>query len=166
MHHAKTELLAAGSDHEVDSLFAPIGELTRRGLAVIYVSHRMAEIFRVAQRVLVLRDGNGVGERVLARLSRLHIVDRAAELALARRQVNDLGIRTPSTELEVSKLSGGNQQKVVLARLLAQDASLLILDEPTRGVDAGAKAEIYAIIDRLVVIQQRRAGGTAVGFPT
>jgi ABC-type sugar transport system ATPase subunit len=55
-------------------------------------------------------------------------------------------VRTPSIEHEVGKLSGGNQQKVVLARWLARAPKVLILDEPTRGIDVGAKAEIYDII--------------------
>ncbi len=60
-----------------------------------------------------------------------------------------LEIKTPSLEQEVGKLSGGNQQKVVLARWLAAKPKLLILDEPTRAVDVGAKAEIYRLIDQL-----------------
>ena len=58
-------------------------------------------------------------------------------------------MRTPSLEQEVGKLSGGNQQKVVLARWLASKPKILILDEPTRGIDVGAKAEIYHLIDDL-----------------
>ena len=58
-------------------------------------------------------------------------------------------MRTPSLEQEVGKLSGGNQQKVVLARWLAAKPKVLILDEPTRGIDVGAKAEIYHLIDDL-----------------
>ena len=58
-------------------------------------------------------------------------------------------MRTPSLEQEVGKLSGGNQQKVVLARWLAVKPKILILDEPTRGIDVGAKAEIYHLIDDL-----------------
>lgn len=63
--------------------------------------------------------------------------------------VNDLRIKTSSADAVVSSLSGGNQQKVVLAKWLSIQPDLLILDEPTRGVDVGAKSEIYAIINRL-----------------
>ena len=58
-------------------------------------------------------------------------------------------MRTPSLDQEVGKLSGGNQQKVVLARWLAAKPKALILDEPTRGIDVGAKAEIYRLVDDL-----------------
>jgi ABC-type sugar transport system ATPase subunit len=268
------------SDHEAETLFALIKRLAAAGIAVIYVSHRMKEILRVATRVLVLRDGEVVGERlaaetseadlvrlmvgrdlsalyqrsphsqgptvlsvenvssddvhdinfevhagevvvlaglvgagrtelaraiigdvpltsgkirvdgqalqlrsprdavraglclapeerkaqallmkrsvrdnislaVLRRLSRWRVVNRREERQLAERYVRELHIRTPSIEQEVATLSGGNQQKTVLARWLAYNSKLLILDEPTRGVDVGAKADIYAIIDRL-----------------
>jgi ABC-type sugar transport system ATPase subunit len=270
------------SDHEVESLFRLIGQLKAEGVAMIYVSHRMKEIFRIADRVLVLRDGASVGERVVAetaepelvrmmvgrdlsalfprserrigatvlrvrnlttedvtdvnlevragevvalagligagrtelahaiigdtpiisgqvevdgrpltlrsprdavrsglalapeerkqqallmkrsvrdniclavlsRLQRWHIVSRAEESRIARRYVAELRVRTPTIDQEVSTLSGGNQQKTVLARWLARQARVLILDEPTRGVDVGAKADIYAIIDKLAL---------------
>ncbi|MFE2286377.1 sugar ABC transporter ATP-binding protein [Streptomyces sp. NPDC059443] len=265
------------SEHEVESLFALIRRLREQGLAVVYVSHRMREIFRLADRVAVLRDGvlvgvkeagatdeaeivrmmvgrdlsamfarthvatdrvvldvrevttddvsgitfqvragevvalaglvgagrselaralagdlplrggtvavggrtlrlrrpsdavrSGIGlapeERksqalfldrsirdntalvVLDRLSRLRFVRRAAERELAREHTDRLRVRAPSIEAEVRTLSGGNQQKVVLARWLARRPEVLILDEPTRGIDVGAKAEIYQII--------------------
>ncbi|MFJ4651248.1 sugar ABC transporter ATP-binding protein [Nocardia sp. NPDC088792] len=268
------------SEHETESLFALIGRLRERGLAVIYVSHRMREIFQVADRVAVLRDGALVGVRdtgdtddqeivrmmvgrdlsamfarkraergrvllevdavttddvrdvsltvhagevvalaglvgagrselagalfgdlpirsgevrvdgqrvrlrqprdavragmgyapeerkaqalllqrgvrdnitlaVLDRLRRWRFVRRGAEQQLAAEYVEALRIRTPSLDQEVRKLSGGNQQKVVLARWLARKPKVLILDEPTRGVDVGAKAEIYHIIEDL-----------------
>ncbi|WP_280410408.1 sugar ABC transporter ATP-binding protein [Nocardia brasiliensis] len=268
------------SDHETESLFALIGRLRERGLAVIYVSHRMREIFRLADRVAVLRDGALVGVRATAettdqeivrmmvgrdlstlfargpatpgrvvldvdavttddvsdvslqvragevvalaglvgagrselagalagdlpirsgtvridgkpvrlrqprdavragvgyapeerkaqalllhrgvrdnislamldRLRRLRFVKAGAERRLAQQYVDSLRVRTPSIEQEVRKLSGGNQQKVVLARWLARKPKVLILDEPTRGVDVGAKAEIYRIIEEL-----------------
>ncbi|GHH80421.1 ABC transporter [Kitasatospora indigofera] len=265
------------SDHEVEALFALIRRLRDEGIAVIYVSHRMKEIFRLADRIAVLRDGalagvldaattndgelvrlmvgrdlsamfsrehvatdrlvldvRGVttdavrdidlqiragevvglagligagrselalalagdlpihsgtvtldGQRlrtgrpseaikaglglapeerkaqalflhrtirdntstvVLERLRRLRFVRRGAERELAQHYADLLRVRTPSIEHEVRKLSGGNQQKVVLARWLARKPKVLILDEPTRGIDIGAKAEIYQII--------------------
>ena len=63
--------------------------------------------------------------------------------------LRELNIRTPSLSQVVGLLSGGNQQKVVLGKWLCRRPKLLILDEPTRGVDVGAKSEIYAIMDRL-----------------
>ncbi|MEU6238934.1 sugar ABC transporter ATP-binding protein [Kitasatospora sp. NPDC047058] len=265
------------SEHEVDALFALVGRLRRQGVAVVYVSHRMQEIFRLADRIAVLRDGAlvtvqdarrtdegelvrqmvgrdlsalfvrrtvatdrvvleargvttdhvrgvdltvragevvglagliGAGrselalalagdlpvrggtvtldgrplptgspgrviraglalapeERkaqalflqrsvrdntsiaVLERLRRWRFVKRGAERDLAGEYAERLRVRTPSVEHEVGKLSGGNQQKVVLSRWLARRPKLLILDEPTRGIDVGAKAEIYRII--------------------
>ena len=93
---------------------------------------------------------------VLGALSRFGFVRARKERALAEDYVRQLRIRTPSVEQLVKNLSGGNQQKVVLARWLAHRPKLLILDEPTRGVDVGAKAEIYAIVDDLA------ASGVAV----
>jgi L-arabinose transport system ATP-binding protein len=86
---------------------------------------------------------------VLRRLSRFHFIQRGLERRLAGEYVERLRVRTPSLEQEVGKLSGGNQQKVVLARWLAVKPKVLILDEPTRGIDVGAKAEIYHLIDDL-----------------
>ncbi|MCY2929213.1 MAG: ATP-binding cassette domain-containing protein, partial [Planctomycetota bacterium] len=71
------------------------------------------------------------------------------ERGLARGFFDRLRVRAPSIETPVMGLSGGNQQKVVLARWLAAEPKLLIVDEPTRGVDVGAKAEIHALIDQL-----------------
>ena len=63
--------------------------------------------------------------------------------------VDRLQVRTPSVRQEVGLLSGGNQQKVVLGKWLERTPRVLILDEPTRGIDVGAKSEIYALMDRL-----------------
>ncbi|WP_436494997.1 sugar ABC transporter ATP-binding protein [Actinokineospora sp. HUAS TT18] len=275
------------SEHEAEALFALIGRLRDQGMAVIYVSHRMREILRLADHVAVLRDGALVGVRPVAettdaeivrmmvgrdlstvftrshgepgdvvldvdkvttddvtdvsltvragevvalaglvgagrselagalvgdlpivsgevrvdgkrvrlrsprdavragfgyapeerkaqalllhrgvrdnislamldRLRTARIVRRGEERALAKKYVEQLRVRTPSIEQEVRKLSGGNQQKVVLARWLARKPKVLILDEPTRGVDIGAKIEIYRVIDELA------ASGVAV----
>jgi L-arabinose transport system ATP-binding protein len=86
---------------------------------------------------------------VLGNLSVGGFVRRGRERALAEEYVRRLRIRTPSLDQDVAKLSGGNQQKVVLARWLATKPRVLILDEPTRGIDVGAKAEIYRLIDDL-----------------
>ncbi|HMO34454.1 MAG TPA: sugar ABC transporter ATP-binding protein [Gemmatales bacterium] len=77
------------------------------------------------------------------------LIRRGSELAICKNKVNQLNIRTPTIEQAVGLLSGGNQQKVVLSKGLVRQPQLLILDEPTRGVDVGAKAEIYAIMREL-----------------
>jgi rhamnose transport system ATP-binding protein len=82
----------------------------------------------------------------LGAVSRNGLIDRASEAASAAAFVDQLRIKTASVSSEVATLSGGNQQKVALARWLATRPSLLILDEPTQGVDVGAKAEIHDLI--------------------
>jgi ribose transport system ATP-binding protein len=77
------------------------------------------------------------------------IISTTKETAAAVRAVKSINIKTPSPEMRAANLSGGNQQKVVLARWLACNPKVLIFDEPTRGIDVGAKAEIYALIRRL-----------------
>lgn len=86
----------------------------------------------------------------LPELSNLHVIDRHAESDLATRLTNQMRLKTRSMDSLVSTLSGGNQQKVVLSRWLAMKPRVLILDEPTRGIDVGAKAEIYELLDELV----------------
>lgn len=266
---------------EVELLFATINNLKRKNIAVIYISHRMEELFRVADRVTVLRDGKYVGTRVTTATTREELIammvgrelkdlykrtfhplgetvlevrnltrgkmltgisftlkkgeilgisglvgsgrtelaraifgiDRydSGEILIEGKRVNitspvdalsqgiilvpedrkgqglilvnsvsynitlavlkqfirmigvnkrleknlvdtyidQLSIKTPSHEQLVNNLSGGNQQKVVIAKWLARSPKVLILDEPTRGVDVGAKAELYAIINML-----------------
>lgn len=82
-------------------------------------------------------------------LSRNKFINRGKMRRLVVKYVDKLNIRTPSIEQRVLNLSGGNQQKVVLAKWLASDPKVLILDEPTRGIDVGAKAEVYAIMNDL-----------------
>ena len=272
------EPTAALTDRETTTLFALIRELRKSGTGIVYVSHRMEEIFALCDRLSVLRDGQfvgvrdvagldldevvrmmvgrslearfpsraakpghvrmavhglgddylrdisfdvragevlgvsglmGAGRTELARLlfglrkprsgsitldgkpltvrnpvqaidaglgfvtedrkgqglvldlslrenislahipSRLGVIDRGRERKQARELIEQLHIRTRDMELDVRALSGGNQQKVVLAKWLALNPSVLLLDEPTRGVDIGGKAEIYQIINRL-----------------
>jgi ribose transport system ATP-binding protein len=88
-------------------------------------------------------------------ISRFGIVSGWKEKKRSQSYVDSMNIRTPSVEQHVSKLSGGNQQKVAIAKWLCRDADILMLDEPTTGVDVGAKLEIYLLIEEL--IQQGRA---------
>jgi ribose transport system ATP-binding protein len=92
----------------------------------------------------------------LATYARAGIVNRKAEDAAVKELMDELHIRARDAEIEVKALSGGNQQKVVFAKWLARPPKILLLDEPTRGVDVGGKAEIYQIINRLA------AAGTAI----
>jgi ribose transport system ATP-binding protein len=282
------EPTAALTDREIDTLFQIMTELKAGGIAIVYVSHRMEEMFKICDKVSVLRDGHFVGERVVRETSFDEVVKlmigrelheqfpaRTAERRTVRLQVDDLSdegkisgihfevrggevlgvaglmgsgrseilrtlfglkrkasgqialdgavqaihnpgdaiasgigfvtedrksqglvlgmsvrenatlvhleeyahggvingraesagvqqliaelhIRTRDAEQEVKSLSGGNQQKVVFAKWLAKPPRVLLLDEPTRGVDVGGKAEIYQIMNRLA------AGGSAI----
>ena len=82
-------------------------------------------------------------------VSRLRLLDASAERVVADGFRRMLSIRTPSLDTPVEQLSGGNQQKTMLAKWLTTEPSVLILDEPTRGIDVGAKAEVHHIIDDL-----------------
>jgi D-xylose transport system ATP-binding protein len=77
------------------------------------------------------------------------VIDASRERALAEKQVAQLGIKAPGIDTIVGTLSGGNQQKVILGRWLNAGPKIFILDEPTRGIDIGAKVEIYKLLDRL-----------------
>jgi ribose transport system ATP-binding protein len=282
------EPTASLTDHEIETLFAIMRNLKAQGVAIVYVSHRLEEVFRICDRVSVLRDGRFVGERSIAETTfneivqlmvgreiherfprrevtlgpvrlrvegladqgRIHdisfevragevlgiaglvgagrtrvlrtlfgvnrraagrvsldgvpitvrrprdaiaagigfvtedrkreglvqvlsvrknaslvhlehyslfgIIRSRSERAAVRELIDRLHIRTPDSELAVKALSGGNQQKVVFAKWLTAPPRVLLLDEPTRGVDVGGKTEIYHIINRLA------AGGTAI----
>ncbi len=263
-------------DDAAERLFRLIGELKRRGVAIVYVSHRMDEIFRVCDRATVLRDGVTVGTRVVAetspdelirmmvgrdveagprretvtgaallsvsnlstkklqsvsfevrrgevlgiaglvgagrseigwalfgldartggtifldgrevdprspgeamrlgigllpedrkseglmmgmsagenaalgRFSRLGMIDTEEESAALGAVFRGLALKAASADVKVSTLSGGNQQKVLLARCLLSNPKILFRDDPTRGIDVGAKQEIYSIIEKL-----------------
>jgi ABC-type sugar transport system ATPase subunit len=90
-----------------------------------------------------------IGIAQMPRIKRGLVLDRAGQRDLARRFFRSLAIKARSAEQPVRDLSGGNQQKVVLARWLATNPKVLILDEPTHGIDIGAKSEIYELIRRL-----------------
>jgi ribose transport system ATP-binding protein len=87
-----------------------------------------------------------VSPLILNRIARRGIVRRAAESRVVAREIEQMAIKTPSPETPVSALSGGNQQKVVFARALLAQPTVLLANEPTRGVDAGARLEIYQLL--------------------
>jgi len=119
------------------------GDAVRLGIALVPEDRKL--------QALIL--GMGVRENltlpVLDRLGSAFIPSRGQERTLVADYIRGLSIRTPHMEQRVSALSGGNQQKVVIARWLATKPKVLILDEPTRGIDVGAKAEVHALIARL-----------------
>jgi len=275
------EPTAALSDHEVAALFRAIARLKARGVAIVYTTHKMDEVFRLADRISVLRDGRLVGtapasdlspaklislmvgremadvfptrslptEEILLEVSGLtrepayrdvsfqvrrgevvalaglmgagrtevvsavyglqpagsgvinfkgrplvvrspqdalaagigmvtedrkglglipalgvdqnitltalrtlcrgQLIDHRAEAAIVGTKIEEFAIKTSRPSQPIALLSGGNQQKALLARCLLGDPDLIILDEPTRGIDIGAKAEIYALIQKL-----------------
>ncbi|HET9597929.1 MAG TPA: sugar ABC transporter ATP-binding protein [Anaeromyxobacteraceae bacterium] len=110
------------------------------GIALVPEERRSQGLFTI----LTIR-GN-VPVMNMARISRHGFIDGARERQVALDAVARLRIATSSVEKETVKLSGGNQQKVVFSKCLFADADLLMLDEPTRGIDVGAKSEIYGII--------------------
>ena len=81
--------------------------------------------------------------------NKLGVVNSSEGKKLCDKAVVDLKIKTPNVEIDSGNLSGGNQQKVLISRWLANDPDVFILDEPTRGIDVGAKYEIYCIIAEL-----------------
>jgi ABC-type sugar transport system ATPase subunit len=133
------EVLLEGSPVRATSPNAAI----RRGIAFVTEDRKLQGL------VLGMSVRENASMVTLPGMTRSGFIDAAAEMRLARTSISRFGIRTPGTEQEVVNLSGGNQQKVVLAKWLAVTPKLLILDEPTRGIDVAAKAEIHALIAAL-----------------
>lgn len=99
--------------------------------------------------VLGLSVKKNISIAVLGRLARFGMIPTGQETRLARNYVDRLSIKTPSLAQGVQYLSGGNQQRVVIAKWLATNPKILIIDEPTRGIDVGAKAEIHSLLKDL-----------------
>ncbi|MEP6502452.1 MAG: sugar ABC transporter ATP-binding protein [Betaproteobacteria bacterium] len=104
-------------------------------------AHGLAVKMTVAQNITLANTAAVTDRRGLIRAGE--------ELAVARRYIEQLGIRTPSPEQVARLLSGGNQQKVVIAKWLFRESRVLFFDEPTRGIDVGAKVAIYELLDQL-----------------
>lgn len=150
----RTELLRAISAAEL-----PLsGQLTRDGKVVAFRSPKDAieagigfvtEDRKDQGLILSMTIAANVTLASLQKVSSMGLLDRNAENLVTQRLGSDLQLKYGGAGYNVSTLSGGNQQKVVLAKWLARNPRVLLLDEPTRGVDVGAKAEIYALIRRL-----------------
>src|SRR5439155_702603 len=170
---------------ETEGLFELISRLKAQGISIIYISHRMEEIFEVADRITVMRDGMRVATELIANLTmeqvieyivgqkveevlvldhsvkdnlllpllkrfqQFGLIDDARGDRLVQSYVSNLHIKTDSIYKPIRLLSGGNQQKVVIAKWLAAEPEILLMDEPTAGVDIGAKVEIVNIIRQL-----------------
>ena len=121
-----------------------IGEAYRKGIGFLPED-------RKNQGVILRRPiYQNITISAMNKLTTVGVVKQKEEKMLVDRLVKDLTIKTGDVRNNVNSLSGGNQQKVALAKILATDSKLLILDEPTRGVDVGAKSEIFKIINNLV----------------
>src|SRR5215218_4978352 len=96
-----------------------------------------------------LSVAENLGLASLKRNTHVGLVNRREQRKQARKMIEDLNIRTPGPEQEIRFLSGGNQQKTVIGKWLLADTKVLIMDEPTRGIDVGAKVEIYELMNEL-----------------
>lgn len=128
------------------------GESVPRGSVAAAMARGVALVPEDRQHeglVLPMRVGANLTLAVLASLARGGLIRRSRERELAEEQIRSLSIRTAGAGVAAETLSGGNQQKVVLGKWLATRPKVLILDEPTRGVDVGAKAQLHRLIRQL-----------------
>ncbi|MEI8188629.1 MAG: ATP-binding cassette domain-containing protein [candidate division NC10 bacterium] len=156
-------LVGAGRTELVMSLFGAWGE-KKSGRALLHGKNlarrfpgdaikagiSLASEDRKRYGLVLIQDvKSNISLASLAKVSRHGVLDAGEEVRYARKYTEDLSIKTPSIEQIVVNLSGGNQQKIVLAKWLMTAPSVLILDEPTRGIDVGAKHELHMIINDL-----------------
>jgi ABC-type sugar transport system ATPase subunit len=136
----------ARGEVQIDGALLRLGNVRdamQRGVALVPEDRKRQGL------VLMMGGRQNFSLAMLRRLRRWGILDKSRERRLASDSFQQLRVKTPSLDFPVANLSGGNQQKVALAKWLARGAKLLIVDEPTRGVDVGAKAAIHGIIDDL-----------------
>jgi ABC-type sugar transport system ATPase subunit len=184
------------TEKEVNHLFTIIQKLKNKGCGIVYISHKMDEIFAICDEITILRDGRWVDTQKLADLNMDQIIAKMVGRELTQRfpdktnvpketilsysnlditfnalvanvdnytkwggllsysqmssdtqwVIDSMRVKTPSHKTKIGSLSGGNQQKVIIGRWLLTKPEILMLDEPTRGIDVGAKFEIYQLI--------------------
>ena len=133
------EMRIAGKLYKPHSPAAAI----RNGVALVTEDRKAQGLFlQLSVRINTTISG-------LRRLTRLGVINFGKELTLVKRMIQELRIKTPTPSFLVVNMSGGNQQKVVLARWLSVGTRIFMMDEPTRGIDVGSKSEIYQIMDEL-----------------
>jgi len=157
----RSEVAAAlfGLDKQATGQIAVRGRRVRIGSAAAAIAQGIGLVPEDRKRqglVLSMDVLNNATLSILPRLARLGFITRGGEREAAQGYFDRLRVKSPRLDTLVAALSGGNQQKIVLTKWLAARCPILILDEPTRGVDVGAKAEIHALIDELA------AAGNAV----
>lgn len=118
--------------------------------AIAYGIGLVPEDRKAKGALLGLSIKKNINMPIYSRISKMFVIDQGRECEIAKMYKKEISIKTPSLDQQVGNLSGGNQQKVILAKWLAADVDFLIFDEPTRGIDVGAKQEIYTLINSLV----------------
>ncbi|HNX96188.1 MAG TPA: ATP-binding cassette domain-containing protein, partial [Candidatus Aminicenantes bacterium] len=156
-------LMGSGRTELVTTLFGEYGEVTAGSIRLdgqeIHIRNARDAMGHGISLVPEDRKGQGlvlaqtilknISLPNLRRFSRFMRIDQDAELAEARAFASSLSIKAPSLQVAVDTLSGGNQQKVVISKWLMSEPRILILDDPTRGIDVGAKYEIYKLMNQL-----------------
>jgi ABC-type sugar transport system ATPase subunit len=120
-----------------------VNEAMRRRIALLPEDRKRAGL------VLGMNISDNVSLAHIDHFSKMGFVDKSREISEVEKLTKRLRVKAPSLETITAGLSGGNQQKVALAKWMVRDCDLLIVDEPTRGVDVGAKAEIYELLDKV-----------------
>jgi len=140
--HPATSTSAIFVDGEPVNIASPVDAITL-GLALAPEDRKREGL------VLEMTVAENASLACLSGLERFGFVDEAAERRLVGQSIERFRVKTPSQKQTIRNLSGGTQQKVILAKWLATEPSVLLLDEPTRGIDVNAKGEIYSLIDEL-----------------
>ncbi|MBW4021972.1 MAG: sugar ABC transporter ATP-binding protein [Proteobacteria bacterium] len=143
LNPAETGVMRLATDGGETPLPPGPPEALARGIAYLSDDRRRDGL------VASLSIGDNLSLSSLPVLSRLGFVKRRAEAGLIRRYFREMGVKAPDPAVSIDTLSGGNQQKVCLGRLLATKPSVLILDEPTRGIDVGVKEDVHRMVDKL-----------------
>jgi len=151
----RTELARAifGADKKSGGQLFIRGQEVKINNVVSAIKHKIGlvpEDRKLQGLILGMSVKHNVSLAGIGRVMKMRLINSKMERSMAKEFVKMLRIITPTEEREVKSLSGGNQQKVVLAKWLAVNSDILIFDEPTRGIDVGAKAEIYRLLCSLV----------------